>query len=186
MAAPPGNKYAIGNKGGRPRQFQSPEDLQQLIDDYFQWAEGEWKERVLTVKKVSTDGLRVIEEQVLDEWGDPVKEIKWIREPEKITITGLALFCGFISRKQFLEYEEREEFRNIIKRAKLMVEREYEGGLQGNNPTGRIFALKNMGWKDQTSHELTGADGEPLYRNKTEAELTAMLQKLKDEEAASE
>ena len=29
-----------------------------------------------------------------------------------------------------------------------MVENEYEYKLQQNNPTGAIFALKNMNWKD--------------------------------------
>ena len=35
MPAPKGNKYAVG-KGGRPRKFQSVEDLQRQIDAYFE------------------------------------------------------------------------------------------------------------------------------------------------------
>ena len=34
--------------------------------------------------------------------------------------------------------------------------------LQGQNCTGAIFALKNLGWIDKTSQEITGKDGEPL------------------------
>ena len=32
----------------------------------------------------------------------------------------------------------------------------YEGKLSGTTPTGAIFALKNMGWRDKTETELSG------------------------------
>ena len=35
MAAPKGNKNAIGNNGGRPALYNSIEDLQLKIDEYF-------------------------------------------------------------------------------------------------------------------------------------------------------
>jgi hypothetical protein len=35
----------------------------------------------------------------------------------------------------------------------------YEENLRANNPTGSIFALKNMGWKDKTETGLTDKDG---------------------------
>ena len=83
-------------------------------------------------------------------------------EKKKIptTITGLALALGFSTRKSLLDYSEKLEFVNIIKKAKLKVECEYEKRLSGGSPTGAIFALKNMEWSDRT--ELTGADGKDL------------------------
>jgi len=73
------------------------------------------------------------------------------------TITGLALFLGFESRQSFYDYEEREDFSYTIKRARLMIENEYEKKLSGNNCTGSIFALKNLGWKDKTEQDLNVA-----------------------------
>lgn len=70
-----------------------------------------------------------------------------IRNP--ITITGLAYFLGFESRQSFYDYEKRPDFSYIIKRARLYVESMYELRLQGDKPTGSIFALKNMGWTDR-------------------------------------
>jgi hypothetical protein len=36
MAAPKGNKFALGNNGGRPRKFNSAEEMQEAIDKYYQ------------------------------------------------------------------------------------------------------------------------------------------------------
>ena len=64
---------------------------------------------------------------------------------EKATITGLALFLGFVSRQSFADYSQRDKaFSDIIKRAKLAVENSYE---KGGNAID-IFALKVMGWKE--------------------------------------
>jgi len=35
MAAPKGNKFALGNTGGRPPKFDSPESLMEKIIEYF-------------------------------------------------------------------------------------------------------------------------------------------------------
>ena len=35
MGAPKGNKFAVGNKGGRPRLFQSPEAFEEKANAYF-------------------------------------------------------------------------------------------------------------------------------------------------------
>ena len=82
------------------------------------------------------------------------------QEDEKFTITGLCLFCGFESRQSFYEYENKEEFTYIIKRARMLIENMYEQRLQTNAPTGAIFALKNMGWEDRNI--LAGESGSPL------------------------
>jgi hypothetical protein len=66
-----------------------------------------------------------------------------------LTITGLAYFLGFESRQSFYDYEKHAEFSYIIKRARLRIECDYEERLNSKNPTGPIFALKNMGWSDR-------------------------------------
>jgi hypothetical protein len=65
------------------------------------------------------------------------------------TISGLAYYLGFESRQSFYDYEQREEFSYTIKRCRLFMESHYEARLQGNNPAGSIFWLKNAGWTDK-------------------------------------
>jgi len=126
--------------GGRPPLFETPEALEQKIEEYFESC----RSKVVTL--INGDGER--EDKTL--YGDTV------------TITGLALYLGFESRQSFYDYEKHDEFSYIIKRARLTVETEYEKRLQSKNPTGSIFALKNMGWDDRQSikHE-----GFPAFMN---------------------
>lgn len=66
-----------------------------------------------------------------------------------ISITGLCLHLGFDSRQSFYDYEKKPEFSYTIKRARTLIESEYEFMLQRGNTTGAIFALKNFGWDDK-------------------------------------
>lgn len=79
-------------------------------------------------------------------------------EEKKInpTITGLTYFLGFADKTTLYDYRDRPEFSHPIKRAILRVEMGYEAGLTEQSVAGRIFALKNMGWKDKTETELSG------------------------------
>ena len=79
-----------------------------------------------------------------------------------LLLTGMILHLGLNSRAALDEYEKRPEFFNSVKRAKLFIEMQYEGGLQQSNVAGSIFALKNFGWKDKTETEITGSDGGPV------------------------
>ena len=79
-----------------------------------------------------------------------------------ITISGLAYALGFVSRQSLYDYKEREEFSYILKRATFFVESQYEGKLSGTTPTGAIFALKNMGWKDRNETAITDPDGNSI------------------------
>ncbi len=95
-------------KVGRPLDYQTVEELQSAVKEYFQ------------------------------------------TETDHITITGLALFLGFNSRQSLINYEERPEYMDTVKKAKLFIENSYENGLLGGkNPIGFIFALKNFGWADR-------------------------------------
>jgi len=72
------------------------------------------------------------------------------------TITGLCYSLGFESRQSFYDMETRDGFSYIIKRLRLCVESGYETRLGEGACAGAIFALKNMGWKDKTEHEMSG------------------------------
>ena len=106
------------NPFGRPRQYETPEELEAVIVEYFQ-------------------GL----------------------EEEKLwpSVTGLCLALN-LSRQGLINYQERPEFVDTIKRAKLMVEFAIEQQLmQGRNAAGPIFNLKNnFGWKDERTNNIEG------------------------------
>lgn len=74
---------------------------------------------------------------------------EYIKTQDKPTLAGLAYHLG-INRQTLYNYKERPEFLDIIKRATDYIESQYEQRLiYGTNPTGLIFALKNMGWRDK-------------------------------------
>ena len=133
MAAPKGNKFALGNTG-KPPLFKSYIELMGKVNEYF--------------------------EMCYD-------------EKEKATITGLALYLGFCTRKSLDDYEDKgEEFLYIIKRAKLAVENAYE--MRGQ--TIDIFALKNMGWKD--TQEIDHLNNGNSFESLTDAELIAIASRI--------
>ena len=73
---------------------------------------------------------------------------------EEWTITGLALALDTY-RQTLLNYEEKDEFMDTIKKAKQRVENSYELDLKKSGRSGTIFALKNFDWKDKSETDLT-------------------------------
>lgn len=141
MAGP--HRFALGNTWGRPRIYDTPEEMASKILDYFEWCKGDFEEKEM-VKVNRKTGEKTITK---------VKECT--RQPEGYTITGLCLFLGFDSRSTFDQQAKRsEEFSYIVKRAKMIVEQRYESALSGEAVAGPIFALKNMGWKDKTEQDV--------------------------------
>ena len=116
--------------GGAPPYFNTPEDLQEAIQDYFENA----PERTFAGKN------------------GPFKA-------KSLTITGLCYHIGFESRQSFYDYEKRVQFSYTVKRARLFIESEYEAQLTHGNTTGAIFALKNMGWHDKQVVDNLSSDG---------------------------
>ncbi len=84
-----------------------------------------------------------------------------INRDKPITITGLALWLGTY-RDVLCDYQEKDEFSNTIKTAKLRVEQYAEERLYSGPATGPIFALKNFGWKDTQDHNLGGQKDNPI------------------------
>lgn len=71
---------------------------------------------------------------------------------EPLTITGLALALNTY-RDVLMDYQNKDEFSNTVKRAKQIIENAYEKRLIENGRAGDIFALKNFGWKDKQEIE---------------------------------
>lgn len=100
--------------------FNSPEEMEVLIDEYF--SDCPDTQTIVNLSGTST-----------------------LPCP---TITGLILYLGFSDRKSFYEYEKKKEFTHTIKKARTKIENIYEGLLRKSACTGAIFALKNLGWHD--------------------------------------
>jgi len=112
-------------KVGRPPLYQTPEALQEKINEYF--------DKGIPVRKVIT--------------GPPNNRVvSLVNVP---TITGLCLYLGFESREAFYHLEANLKFCYTIKKARTRIEQEYEEQLQCGLGAGAIFALKNFGWKDE-------------------------------------
>ncbi len=119
------------DKGGRPPRFKDSEELKNKIEEYFKKG---LKKRIVLIGR------------------PPNQQTVEIPVP---TITGLALYLGFESRQSFYDYEKEKEFSYTIKKARTLIEQEYEEQLQHGSTIGAIFALKNMGWIDKVESEQT-------------------------------
>ena len=122
------------NKVGCPPMYKTPEEMQAVIDKYFEDCEGEY--------------IRDEEGNIeTDKHGHPVKT-----KARPLTITGLALALGFTTRQALLNYEGKEEFVDTIKRAKAKVEQYAEERLfDKDGVNGAKFNLSNnfKGWSEK-------------------------------------
>ncbi len=103
---------------GRPLKFETPDILEEKINEYF--------------KQCEEKGLKPL-------------------------ITELALHLG-TTRETLCDYNEKDEYSDSIKKAKLRCQVALERNLvEGKvNPTGTIFNLKNnYGWRDKNETDIT-------------------------------
>ena len=139
--------------GGRPRKFQSVEEMSNAIDAYFLACD----ER--TVDHVTKDGI-----------------IIQVSKPMPYSMSGLAETIG-ISRRRLLDYNERSdeygsEFRPTITHARDRVERNLEERMYDGvgSPRGHEFGLKNnFDWKDK--HEVDQKTSMTFHFDKEDEEL---------------
>lgn len=125
--------YSKNKRIGRPPVFESKEELEKKIEEFFKSCEGS-----------------VLEDEtgkpVLDKYGNVIKIDE---RPE--TVTGLALALGFKSRQSLIDYQGKAEFSDTITRAKLRCERYAEERLYDRDGNGGArFSLQvNFGWSDK-------------------------------------
>lgn len=129
---------------GRPPKFNNPEEMQQIIDDYFDRCKPDFER--------DSEGNLIVNSK-----GTPIIKLN------PPTITGLALALGFNSRGTIYEYEKKnDEFSDTVKVARLRCENWVEEKAMAGvvPPAVGIFALKNYGWRDNFG--ITGEDGGPV------------------------
>lgn len=140
MAAPKGNKFAIGNSG-KPKKWPTPELLQEAIDKYF---------------KDTDDNPFIIDEYVGKE---AIQVERKISRP--YTVEGL---CGVLGcdRMTLLNYKKEkgyEEYFGIINVCRRRVlQSQIEAGLAGvaNSTVTKFVISNNSEYKDKkvNEHEL--------------------------------
>lgn len=121
-------------KVGRPPMYNSAEEIQAKIDEYFESCKGE----IL----YNSEG-----EPLMDKNGNVIRV-----GVRPLTITGLALALGFTSRRALLNYQDKDEFVHTITRAKAKVEQYAEERLfDKDGANGAKFSLANNfeGWKEK-------------------------------------
>lgn len=150
MGAPKGNKYAIGNRGGKPPKFKTAKDLATAVDSYFEYIKGE---QVTQMQNVVDPITKTAE----------LKEVKfWKREPEKPLMFGMILFLGFNSPQALDRYEDKnDEYVRVVSLAKARIAMWYEKNLlERGVARGAAFALSNIvGWGNRIEQAYRDKDG---------------------------
>ena len=118
MAAPKGNLFAIGNNGGRPPIFNTPQELEKKIADYLDWED----------KQKRPDSYSGMGKGVY-------------------TLSGCALFLGFASKSSMDDQSKRDvEFSNVVSRFKLFMAHWNEQKMYwGGTYMAAQFWLRNHG-----------------------------------------
>jgi len=178
MAAKKGNKYALGNKGGRKTLYNSEfanqaYSLALLGYTDVQMAESfgvteacfnKWKkahkEFVLSIKRGKTImDAKVAENLCKRANGYSYDEVHF----EKVDI------------KELIEASENDEIKIDAFKKKVITKE------VAPDVTAQIFWLKNRQpqlWRDKQSTELTGKDGKDLFKGMTDEELEVKIKEL--------
>ena len=137
------------NPVGRPLKYKTAKEMQAVIDEYFN-ACYQQKHDTEYVGKGEKKRKILVPQFYVN--GDPIMEYV-----QPITISGLARRLD-MTREQLIEYSERNEFTDTVKKAKARVQEYVEYALMAGkaHPSSAIFNLKNnYGWKDKTESEVT-------------------------------
>ncbi len=128
------------NPVGRPPKYETPEEMQKVVDLYF-----------LACKANGSEDPELILASLDDDERRLIRDI----DGHKPTISGLAYTLG-MSTEALRNYEEKGEFLATVKRSKQRVEMSLELRLDGGSATGAIFSLKNnFKWKDAIETDIT-------------------------------
>lgn len=129
--------------GGRPPLYKTPEEMQEIIDEYFEWCDNRSK-------------------KIYDEKKGVELQISW---PAPYTMSGLARRLG-MDRRTLVDYAEKDEFLPTIREARNRVQEDVEIRLmETRNEKGAIFNLgNNFGWKNKSETDIT-SKGEKLEGN---------------------
>jgi hypothetical protein len=121
---------------GRPRAFETPDDLRRACVEYFEWAE--------------QNPLK--EERLFCQQGVVIRDA--VYKMRAMTLTGLCLHAG-ISRDAWNEYKARPDFTGVTKEAEEVIYEQKFSGAAADLFNANIIA-RDLGLKDETKTEVTG------------------------------
>ncbi len=139
-----------GKANGRPPKYETPEEMQKVIEKYFDKCKGEY----VRDKKGNIE---------TDKNGNPI-----VRKQRPPTITGLALALGFSGRQALLNYEGKAKFVDTIKRAKSRIEEYAEERLYDRDGVnGAKFNLANnfSGWSERQQIDSNVSNNDKIEVN---------------------
>lgn len=133
-------RNSIAKLGGRPPLFKTAEEMQKVIDEYFDWCDNRAKEIYVAASSSTV----------------------MINYPAPYTITGLARRLG-MDRQTLINYSKKDKFFGTIRDARLRVQEDIENRLmETRNEKGAMFNLKNnFGWHEKNETDITSG-GKPI------------------------
>lgn len=147
-------------KVGRPRIYETAEQLRAAVERYFASITYE-REVIVRRQEIGEDerGRPIVKETpeiLTDGKGKPVMETVWLEEP---SIAGLRLYIG-VSKSTWAGYADDEKLAPVATAARERVEARLVELLNTRNSThGVEFNLKNnYGWKDKQEITRTNVD----------------------------
>lgn len=152
---------------GRPKKYNSPEEMQKVIDQYFRDCKGD------ILKDYSG-------KPIINKHGDVI-----IIGEKPPTVTGLAIALGFTNRQSLINYQNQDEFFDTITRAKMVCQNYAETRLYDRDGVnGAKFSLQNnFGWKERSETDVNAnvngnMNNTLALKNISTEELKEMLNKL--------
>lgn len=133
------------NKVGRPLIFKSVKDIEDKIEEYFNYCDN----------------------RLVQGYDNKTNEQFAYISPEPYTMSGLAYYLG-IDRKTLLNYSNKEEFFPTIKKARDRVEMDIDRRLNDKNAftPGLIFNLiNNFDWKQKSEVDQNIRIPKPILDN---------------------
>ena len=149
---------------GRPPKYKTVEEIEIMIDKYFEDCKG-------------TILLDCNKNPVLDKFDKPI-----MYNTEPLTITGLALALGFLSREALLNYQDKDEFVITITRAKSFCQKYAEKRLfDKEGSAGAKFSLQNnWNWREKSEVESTNRNFNQDVDGLSDDDIDAAIQDLQN------
>lgn len=148
MPAPKGNQFwKARSSHGRKPIFSSPDQLWHACCEYFDWVEANplWEAKSYMYQ------------------GQPIQDV--LPKMRAMTIDGLCIFLD-IGVQTWHDYKAREDFSEVTTRVEQVIRDQKFSGAAAELLNPNIIA-RDLGLKDASKQELTGADGGPVQTQAT-------------------
>lgn len=149
-------------KFGRPTNFDTPSDMWNAALEYFKWAEDN---PLMEAKAFSFQG---------SSWVESLPKMR------ALTLDGFWLHSG-MSKSSWYDYKKKSAFSAVMEQIETSIREQKFTGAAADLLNPNIIA-RDLGLKDSTSNEHTGANGGPIQSVQLSKEdFEAMKKRVIDE-----